>query len=241
MLHAAIALHQCTHQLAEHTLGHYVTLCVLPANLPHHASSQPCLECCWVNRASMLPAASQADGRCWSKLVQGARCGSLIPKDSPTESAESLCRNNAVRCVRESSHCTGCCMVCCGPTMVHVWPAVPPESAAALCCHVLLARPAPMLPYLLQRRDSGTHWPAVALRPAGWRSCNRSGLQSCTTCGHSDSETPSACCCWRAAALASPLTIPALLLVLTQRRLLAAAVAPAHSCFLCCRLAETRC
>ncbi|EFN53656.1 hypothetical protein CHLNCDRAFT_136398 [Chlorella variabilis] len=38
-----------------------------------------------------------ADGRSWSKLVQGQRCGSLIPKDQPTESVESVCRNNAVR------------------------------------------------------------------------------------------------------------------------------------------------
>lgn len=40
----------------------------------------------------------QADGRSWSKLVQGSRCGSLIPRDSPTEDAVSLCRTNAVRC-----------------------------------------------------------------------------------------------------------------------------------------------
>lgn len=40
---------------------------------------------------------TSADGRSWSKLVQGSRCGSLIPKDQPTESAVSLCRTNAVR------------------------------------------------------------------------------------------------------------------------------------------------
>lgn len=40
---------------------------------------------------------SQADGRSWSTLVQGLRCGSLIPTDSPTESADSLCTTNAVR------------------------------------------------------------------------------------------------------------------------------------------------
>lgn len=40
---------------------------------------------------------TKADGRSWSKLVQGSRCGSLIPKDSPTESVESVCRTNAVR------------------------------------------------------------------------------------------------------------------------------------------------
>ena len=53
---------------------------------PFQATQQPPVH--------LLP---QADGRCWSQLVQGSRCGSLIPKDSPTESAESLCRNNAVR------------------------------------------------------------------------------------------------------------------------------------------------
>lgn len=40
---------------------------------------------------------TKADGRSWSKLVQGSRCGALIPKDAPTESVEALCRTNAVR------------------------------------------------------------------------------------------------------------------------------------------------
>ena len=30
--------------------------------------------------------------------MQGSRCGSIVPKDSPTESVESVCRTNAVRC-----------------------------------------------------------------------------------------------------------------------------------------------
>lgn len=38
-----------------------------------------------------------ADGPCWSKLVQGQRCGNLIPRSSPTESVESVCQTNAVR------------------------------------------------------------------------------------------------------------------------------------------------
>ncbi|PRW33658.1 ankyrin repeat domain-containing 39-like isoform X1 isoform B [Chlorella sorokiniana] len=57
---------------------------------------------------------TKADGRCWSKLVQGARCGSLIPKDSPTESAESLCRNNAVRLALTRPQWT--------PELHHMWP-----------------------------------------------------------------------------------------------------------------------
>lgn len=57
---------------------------------------------------------TKADGRCWSKLVQGARCGSLIPKDSPTESAESLCTSNAVKLALTRPQWT--------PEIHHMWP-----------------------------------------------------------------------------------------------------------------------
>lgn len=72
----------------------------------------------------------QANGRCWAQLVQGSRCGSLIPKDDPLESAESLCRNHAVRCAAEQQNwpasCTGCMLE---------WRAVGCTAGAPRCAH----------------------------------------------------------------------------------------------------------
>jgi hypothetical protein len=78
-------------------------LCRCTHALPHRIVAAAALS----DAAPLRCPQMQADGRCWSKLVQGARCGSLIPKDSPTESAESLCRNNAVRYIfRTCCYCS---------------------------------------------------------------------------------------------------------------------------------------
>ena len=106
--------------------------CSLP--LPYPADSHHCLPAC-----PALP--PQADGRCWSKLVQGQRCGGLIPKGSPTESVESVCATNAVRCgAWGNTAALPVSLLACLPVL----PA--PESRAPSAALLLLLLLLPLLP-----------------------------------------------------------------------------------------------
>lgn len=53
----------------------------------------------WLLRCNEDGGGAQAQGKEWSQLVQGVRCGKMVDTESPcAASILSLCSNNAVRC-----------------------------------------------------------------------------------------------------------------------------------------------
>ena len=91
----------------------------IQAHLAWHSIPSHHAQCCWCMpraRLNPLPPVPQVQGRAWSQLVQGRRCGWLIGTDTPfEESPLALCASHAVQLALERPHWT--------PELNSLWPA----------------------------------------------------------------------------------------------------------------------